>query len=201
MKPKSRDRMYNSFKYRSIFSVLMAIFMLVFLYYLTYEPHKKKYPEPVAQIPDGASVQVFQVVDGDTLKVRMGDGDRIASVRVLGIDCPESMKNSKCERDGKQGRHGCRWQIPRGKLAKRAAEELLDNEKVVLECGGKCRKGSYGRFLRYIRLKNGMDFGQEMVRRGLCEDFAWKYPHKRALSYLRAQTMAKQSHKGIWHVE
>ncbi len=181
---------------RIILTLLLAVVILMILKLL---PQESKLPARKARkLSDGASGLVVRVVDGDTLKVRVRATQQVATIRVLGIDCPESRKNSKCQRDGKQGRHGCRWQIPRGKKAKQLAKHLLENETVTLECGGKCRKGSYGRFLRYVRMKNGVDYGQEMIRKGLCEDFGWKYPHKRATTYQKVQAMAKRSHGGIW---
>ena len=175
--------------------MFLAVCILLLLYHYNYQPRREV---PAQEIADASLAQVIHVVDGDTIKVHVRDTGKEASIRVLGIDCPESRKNSKCQRDAKHGRHGCRWQVPRGKKAKEVAKRLLENASVTLECGRKCRKGAYGRFLRYVRLKNGMDFGQEMLRLGLCEDFGWKYPHKRSKYYRRVQALAKQSNKGIW---
>ena len=139
---------------------------------------------------------VVRVYDGDTFLLKTDNGNK--KVRLLGIDCPESYKNDKCNRDGMQGRNGCQWQIPHGKRAKKQAIKLLKDKTVGLECDGKCKSDHYGRLLRYVRLPNGNDIGLLLIKKGLCEDFSWKYPHPRQDRYREAQEAAKQKKKGIW---
>jgi len=156
-----------------------------------------KVTDPRAEKPLKAYVE--KVSDGDTIKVRLlPGGSEKLTVRLLGIDCPESHRNAKCRRDEKAGRHGCDWQVPRGLKASRRAAALLKHKKVYLECGRKCKKGAYGRALRYVRMENSLDYGLVMVREGLCEDFGWKYPHPRGEAYLKAQEEAKRAGRGIW---
>lgn len=136
-------------------------------------------------------VYVDKVSDGDTLVIRgfPGTKGKRITVRILGIDCPESHKNSKCRRDGKQGRMTCAQQIPLGKKASKRAAQLLKQEKVYLEPGtddGKFDKGGYGRLLAYVRLQDGRDFGLTLIEEGLCSDFGWKYPHRRGDEYEKA---------------
>ena len=135
-------------------------------------------PDPL----EGRKAYVEKVVDGDTLKVRV-DGGRRVTVRVLGIDCPESHANEKCARDGRQGRLGCDEQVPLGLEASRRAAALLKHRTVTLE--GPTKTDLYGRTLAYVRLPDGRDFGAVMVQEGLCEDFGWKYPHPRMKEYRR----------------
>ena len=139
--------------------------------------------KPLTPVKDEAAGQrayVEKISDGDTIKVRLlPEGSEKLTIRILGIDCPESHKNAKCKRDGKAGRKGCDWQVPRGLKASKRAAELLKQQAVILEYDGKCEAGRYGRALRYVRLESGQDFGLLMVREGLCEDFGWKYPHPR----------------------
>lgn len=135
-------------------------------------------PDPL----EGRKAYVEKVVDGDTLTVRL-DGGRRVTVRVLGIDCPESHANDKCARDGRQGRKGCDEQVPLGLEASRRAAMLLKHRTVTLE--GPIKTDLYGRTLAYVRLPDGRDFGALMVREGLCEDFGWKYPHHRMKEYRR----------------
>ncbi|MBN2496000.1 MAG: thermonuclease family protein [Deltaproteobacteria bacterium] len=142
---------------------------------------------------------VEKVHDGDTIRVRLlSGGGGLLKVRLRGIDCPESRHNAKCERDADRGRRGCDWQVPRGEAATRRAVELLEGRTVQLECDGPCRKGSFGRALRYVRLEDGRDFGLEMIRDGFCEDFSFRYPHPRGQQYLRIQREAKTTRRGIW---
>jgi len=165
-----------------------------------------KVTDPRSEKPLKAYVE--KVSDGDTIKVRLlPGGSEKLTVRLLGIDCPESHRNAKCKRDAKAGRKGCDWQVPRGLKASRRAAALLKHKKVYLECGTqghgknrrkKCKNGAYGRALRYVRMENNLDYGLIMVREGLCEDFGFKYPHPRGEAYLKAQEQAKRAGRGIW---
>ncbi|MDF1564660.1 MAG: thermonuclease family protein [Deltaproteobacteria bacterium] len=135
---------------------------------------------------------VDKVLDGDTIKVRAG-GEKL-TIRVLGIDCPESKRNRKCKAD----KTGCAWQIPWGMKAAKRAAALLKHQQVTLECEGKCGAGRFGRPLRYVRLPDGRDFGQVMIEEGFCADYGWKYPHPRGRAYRRAQAPVQAAGLGVW---
>ena len=154
--------------------------------------------KPLAAAAVAEQAYVEKVVDGDTMEVRLLPGGEVVKIRVLGIDCPESHQNQKCESDGKNGRQGCDWQIPRGLVAARRVAEILKQKVVGLECDGGCKQDVFGRLLRYLRLKDGQDFGLRLVGDGLCEDFGWKYPHPRRQQYRLAQDDAKKKKLGIW---
>jgi endonuclease YncB( thermonuclease family) len=136
--------------------------------------------------------EVTWVVDGDTLKVRLINQSREETVRVLGIDCPESFANDKCiARNG--GKAACeRNEVPKGKRAKKYAMDLFrrgrKNVKVVLETprGGE-ERDKYGRKLAYIRMPNGQDYGYVLVKKELCDDYSHKYPHPRQAKYKAAR--------------
>ncbi len=73
---------------------------------LAYHPtHARSLPKQNNIISQDAYVE--KVTDGDTIKVRLLPSGEKITVRLLGIDCPESHKNAKCKRDGEQGRKGC----------------------------------------------------------------------------------------------
>ncbi|TAL29043.1 MAG: hypothetical protein EPN98_21615 [Phenylobacterium sp.] len=140
-----------------------------------------------------ATSHVLRVVDGDTFVVSAGP--RPVTIRVLGIDCPESHRNAKCERDGARGGATCAEQVPRGQAATARARELLIGRDVVLEPARPCeslKPDVYRRTLAYVRLPDGADFGLELVREGLCADYGWKYPHPRMVEYRAAAAEARR---------
>lgn len=140
---------------------------------------------PPATVPAeeaGEVAVITRVSDGDTFQVTTASGRD--KVRVLGIDCPESTHNAKCERDGRRGLEDCDTQVPKGIAAKRRAQELLDGATVALE--GPSSRDVFGRRLAYIRLPDGQDYGLLMIREGRCADFGWKYPHPRSATYRTA---------------
>lgn len=146
-------------------------------------------------LEEGQKAYVVDVLDGDTLRVRplAGDASEIR-IRILGIDCPESHKNPKCRREGREGGETCAEQIPEGLRAARRASDLAKGEVVRLETGaddGAFETGGYGRLLAYVRLPDGSDFGEVLVREGLCSDYGDEYPHPRHKRYERAEDEAE----------
>lgn len=131
-----------------------------------------------------APAHVLRIIDGDTIVVASPSGS--TTVRILGIDCPESHANAKCRRDGLAGRASCAEQVPAGRRATARAHELLDGRDVTLEPrspGAALALDRYGRTIAYVRISDGTDFGRELVAEGLCEDFGWRYPHPRGVEY------------------
>lgn len=137
-----------------------------------------------------APTPVVRVIDGDTLVVA---GPR--TIRVLGIDCPETHANPKCWRDERAGLGDCRASLPRGRAASARARELLTAGVVTLEpprAGADLARDRYGRELAYVRLADGRDFGLVLVTEGLCADYGWKYPHARGAAYVAAGRKAEE---------
>ncbi len=66
---------------------------------------------------------VVRVVDGDTLKVRYWGKEE--SIRLIGIDTPESRVNKKAKRDAKRSGQDIKTIITIGKSATRYVEGLV----------------------------------------------------------------------------
>jgi len=147
--------------------------------------------------PHSHVAYVKKVIDGDTILIDDPSGSS-AFVRVLGIDCPENKRNSKCARDGKKGKRDCAAQIPLGKIAAETTTELLFHKSVILYCESACMIDHYGRRLHYIQLPGNIDFGLSMVEKGLCEEVSAEYPHPRQKEYQAAQQRAKRNKLGLW---
>ena len=101
--------------------------------------------------PYGKWVLVTQVVDGDT--IRVGRGWRNATVRLLGVDTPETVHPDK----------------PVEFLGPEASEftkKSLEREKVHLEFEPLNPMDKYGRLLAYIYMSDGTLFNAELVKRG-----------------------------------
>ena len=135
----------------------------------------KKAKAPKVDKFAGKKAYVDKVVDGDTLAVRV-NGQKVR-IRLYGIDCPESHKNAKCDKEGKAGGLTCAEQIPLGLRAARRAAQLAKHQYVTLE--GPTETDFYKRTLAYVRLPDGRDLGLLLLQEGLCDDYTWKYPHPR----------------------
>ncbi len=66
---------------------------------------------------------VIKVVDGDTLKVRYWGKEE--SIRLIGIDTPESRVNKKAKRDAKRSGQDIKTIIAMGKRATEYVESLV----------------------------------------------------------------------------
>ena len=119
--------------------------------------------EFVKKFNNSQLIEVKRVVDGDTIEVKIGD--KIESVRLIGIDTPEltdsSMKGLKAIE------------------AKEKLEEILKNKKVILESDESQEdKDIYNRLLRYVFLGDETFVNKEMIRSGLAEEYTFIVPYK-----------------------
>jgi micrococcal nuclease len=113
-------------------------------------------------------VTVVEVVDGDTIDVRLqnGSGD---TVRLLGVDTPEvHAENDPAEFRGvpetEAGRNCLRG---RGERASEHATEELVGETVLLSFDDtEPRRGYYGRLLAYVHV-DGDSFNDGLITSGL----------------------------------
>lgn len=137
---------------------------------------------PTANSAVRLNAHVLKVVDGDTVVVRILDFPTTpVTVRLKGIDCPESHENPKCKRDG-----DCASDIEPGIRAAAKMAEVVDGKSVVLvsSVNGEFERDDYGRTLAYVDLPDGTDVGLSLVRGGYCADWSHKYPHPRSAAYL-----------------
>lgn len=143
--------------------------------------------------------KVQWVIDGDTFKV-CPDGNSCnrneqISIRLQGLECPESSQQA-CDRKPDAD---CDDWIPLGKKAKKYAIKKLKNQKVNLVPtgpGGHFKTGGYNRPLAYVGMPDGTDYGLHMIKKGLCQDFSYRYPHPRSAQYKKAQ-----KHAGVFPVK
>ncbi len=152
-------------------------------------------PATAHEEPPGYEVaRVLRVIDGDTIEAQVthrvegpGAGDaesgRTYSVRLLGIDTPESVKpNSPVECFGKE--------------AFSAARVLLEGREIRLVADVE-EADAYGRLLRYVY------FGDEMANARLVVNGyanAYTYPpnvrHSELL--LQLERFAREENRGLW---
>jgi micrococcal nuclease len=136
----------------------------------------------------GAGARVVRVVDGDTIKVSVGG--REESVRLLGIDTPET------HRPGTPVECG-------GPQASANMEELAPpGTAVALEPDpGQDRVDRYGRALAYVRLPSGRLAEDEQIAAGWATVYVFAgRPVSRYSEFLGVQDAARAGRKGVWGV-
>ncbi|MFI6431856.1 thermonuclease family protein [Rhodococcus oryzae] len=140
--------------------------------------------EPVARA-DPRAMTIEYVYDGDTVRARDVDGE--LTVRVLGIDTPETVKAGYTV--------GC-W----GPESTAYARSTLDGAAVQVTIDPRADAvDDYGRTLAHLILPDGSDYGTAAVRAGMAK----AYVHGRSTGLLtediaRAESEARAAGAGLW---
>lgn len=124
----------------------------------------------------GSAVEVVDVLDGDTIDVRLPGGE-VDRVRIIGINAPET---GECVADD----------------ATDAVRNRLQGEAVTLTAD-RSDRDQFGRLLRYVEVE-GADVGADLVAEGFA--IARRYPPDtgRAGRYERLQDEAERTGAGLW---
>ncbi|MFC7450648.1 thermonuclease family protein [Rhodococcus daqingensis] len=140
--------------------------------------------EPAARV-DPREMTVEYVYDGDTVRARDDDGE--LTVRVLGIDTPETVKAGYTV--------GC-W----GPESTVYARATLDGVAVQVSIDPLADAvDDYGRTLAYLTLPDGSDYGIGAVRAGMAKAYAYgREPARLTEDIARAEDEARFEGTGLW---
>ena len=127
---------------------------------------------------------VAAVYDGDTVKVKFGDGTE-RKIRLIGIDSPEL----------DDSRDGVRFMAL---MAKRFAYLKLNGRRVALSYE-RPLEDKYGRLLAYLTPDDGPLFNEEILREGFALVLR-AFPHDPGMMkrFDLAEAEAKNAGKGLW---
>ncbi len=129
------------------------------------------------------TARVVAVHDGDTITVRV-DG-HTEKVRLVGIDTPELQDVREVYQQAAYA-------------AKDYARSRLRGETVTLET--EPRQGDrdgYERLLRYVILDDGVNFNEEMVRKGYARVYD-RFQFTLKTRFKEAESEAKRGKLGVW---
>jgi endonuclease YncB( thermonuclease family) len=134
----------------------------------------------------GKTFTVVNVVDGDTLDIKVPDGENSRTqIRLLGIDAPETRSQNPVVRA--QGEKAAEF-VKKLALGKRAT--------VYLDKANETR-GKYGRLLAYIKLADGTFLNETL----LTEGYAYadlRFRHSLSYKYRGLEIPARSQKKGLW---
>jgi micrococcal nuclease len=146
------------------------------------------------------SVEVTNVVDGDTIDVRLPDGSE-DTVRLLGIDTPEVYAdNNPTEFEGvPDSDAGSACLRDAGEDSAAYATERLETGNVTLVFDPTAnRRGGYGRLLAYV-IVDGRNLNYDLVATGHARvydtDFAFRD------SFDAAERHARDQQRGLWRCQ
>lgn len=131
---------------------------------------------------DSTPAVVVGVLDGDTIEVRTGD-DRVETVRLLGIDTPET-------------HHPAKPVQCFGPEASAYTESRLLGRRVTLEDDVE-RHDVYGRRLAYVLL-DGKRFNDELLRLGYARLLVIPPNGAHARTMLAEELAAERAGRGLW---
>lgn len=149
-------------------------------------------PPPPAGIPAGVQWQsIERVLDGDTVVV---DGE---TVRLLGIDAPESGENDHFRRElARIGAAGSeREMMALGQAATRFLKQV-EGRRCWLEYEQETRD-QYGRVLAHVRLENNGSLGEIMLHQGYAKTYLGgnsRYVKR----FIQLQQDAMNRRAGLW---
>jgi len=129
-----------------------------------------------------AAAQVVEVVDGDTIEVRVGG--TVYTVCYIGIDAPETVHPSE----------PVEWMGPEASAANR---QLVEGQTVYLE-KDVSETDEYGRLLRYVFLADGTFVNAELVRLGYAQVDTVPPDVRYQSLLLEAQREAREAERGLW---
>lgn len=152
----------------------------------------------ISTIPSYAqqTTTVTRIVDGDTLKVfYLGNEE---SIRLIGIDTPESRVNEKTKRDAERNNQDIKIIIEMGKKATRYVKGLVKpGDLITIELDVQ-ERDRYGRILGYVYLSSGKMLNEEIVKAGYAMIMTIPPNVKYKDRFLKAYQEAREGKVGLW---
>lgn len=164
---------------RRLVRLVLGILALTLTYYYRGPVQQAIQSAPQAVASD---YTVTETIDGDTIKVKMGD--KIETIRFIGVDTPEThdpRKPVQCY----------------GPEASAFTKQLLLHKQVRLEADpNDSDRDKYGRLLRYIYVGDTL-INQELIKQGY--GFAYVvFPFTRKTDFVETENSARAQGVGLW---
>ena len=143
------------------------------------------------------TVEVVEVVDGDTLKVEFPDG-RVENVRLLGVDTPEVHTGvTPGEFEGiPETADGEAWLEDWGDRASEwMIQRVADAEVRIATDPAADRRGSYGRLLVYVHV-DGENVNAELLEQGYARLYDSEFTERDR--FARLESTARSQNAGLW---
>lgn len=140
--------------------------------------------------------KVLSIVDGDTVKVIFHNKEE--SIRLIGIDTPESRLNKKAIKDAQRTKSDIETITSQGREAKNFVKGLVKpGDLLKIEFDVRTRD-KYGRLLAYLYLRSGKMLNEEIVKEGYAQLMTIPPNVKYQERFLKAYREAIESHRGLW---
>jgi micrococcal nuclease len=149
-----------------------------------------------AESPKRFLATVTKVVDGDTIKISYGE--RRESVRLIGIDAPESSANDRALRQASRTSVDVATIVRLGKRSKSHLQESLPiGTKVQIETDLEPRD-RYERLLAYVYLPSGAMINEAMLISGFASPLTIPPNVRYAERFVALSRESRLAHRGLW---
>lgn len=142
------------------------------------------------------TLKVLWVVDGDTLKINYKGKEE--SVRLIGIDAPESRPNKKARNDAQRSGENLKTITAMGKEATECVRSLVKQGDTLKMEFDVQKRDKYGRLLGYVYLSNGKMLNEEIVKAGYANLMTIPPNVKYQERFLKAYKEAREHGRGLW---
>lgn len=150
----------------------------------------------LAAAPAGKPAKVVYIVDGDTLKITLAG--KTESVRLIGVDTPESKPNKKAKKDAARSGNDLEAIVSLGKAAAGFTKSLVKSgDQVQLELDVQPRD-RYGRLLAYVYLKSGKMLNEEIINAGYASIMTIPPNVRYQDRFQAAYRAAREAKRGLW---
>jgi len=170
---------------KNLFGLLLGL-LILFLSLLGIDLYQGQLYVP--EVREGERVEVIEVIDGDTIRVKSLQSDEIFRVRYLGIDTPEI--------------EGPDYETCFSDEAKERNEELVLDQKLILEFD-KDRYDRFGRTLAYVYTldeegEKELFVNLELLREGYARFYLDKQNILRQDELVQVAMEAQEDFLGLW---
>lgn len=110
------------------------------------------------------TASVVRVIDGDTLKISLGG--RQESIRLIGIDAPESRANNKAYKDAYKSKQDVEHVVALGKQSSVFINTLVKQGDTIRVEYDVEKRDQNRRLLGYVYLPDGAMLNEKIVRSG-----------------------------------
>ena len=142
------------------------------------------YAATVVRIDEDELYQVVSVMDGDTFKARVGR--HVVTVRLLGIDTPETVdprKPAQCY----------------GAEASAETKRLLAGNAVRLKLNpDREERDKYDRYLAYAYLPDGTFLNEYLLRNGYAREYTYGKAYMYQKEFISMEKEATERKVGLW---
>ena len=145
---------------------------------------------------DRLPAKVVKIVDGDTIKIEYTGLEE--NVRLIGIDTPESSKNSKAKKDAARSGQDIETIVAMGKAATNYVKSIVKlGTDIEIEFDVQSRD-NYGRLLGYVYLQNGEMVNEKIVQAGYANIMTVPPNVKYQDRFLEVHREARENNRGLW---